>query len=139
MCVFDVGANIGMFTLYVKQRCPGARVFAFEPIGDVYAALRLNAELYGADAVKVYDCGLSDREREETFTYYPRQTMMSGRSAYADTEYEKEVVKLALRQSEQELLLGEADELLQRRFETQTERCRLRRLSDVMREERVER
>jgi len=92
--------------------------------------------------VKVYECGLSDREREESFTYYPRQTMMSGASMYADTEYEKEVIKLAMRQAdggEQELLLQEADELLQRRFEEQTERCRLRRLSDVMREEGVER
>jgi amino acid adenylation domain-containing protein/FkbM family methyltransferase len=139
MCVFDVGANIGMFTMYVSQRCPEARIHAFEPIAEVRAALRLNAELYGRKAVKVYACGLSDREREESFTHYPRQTMMSGASAYADTEYEKEVVKLALQQGGSELLASEAEALLQQRFEMRTERCRLRRLSDVMREEGVER
>jgi FkbM family methyltransferase len=143
MCVFDVGANIGMFTMYVSQRCPQARVYAFEPIEEVCAALRVNAELYGAKAARVFQCGLSDQEREEVFTHYPHQTMMSGASAYADTEYEKEVVKHALRQAEgeagQELLLSETEDLLQRRFEARNERCRLRRLSDVMREEGVER
>jgi len=137
MCVFDVGANIGMFTMFVSQRCPGARIYAFEPIGETCSVLRVNAELYGTKAVKVFECGLSDREREESFTHYPRQTMMSGTSAYADTEYEKEVVKLALKEAGAELL-SEADELLQQRFETRPERCRLRRLSEVMREEGVD-
>ena len=37
--VFDVGANIGLFTLYVRERCAGARIYAFEPIGrDLRAA-----------------------------------------------------------------------------------------------------
>jgi FkbM family methyltransferase len=138
MCVFDVGANIGMFTLYVSAHCEQPRIYAFEPIGEVCAALRVNAELYGREAVTVYECGLSDREGEASFTHYPRQTMMSGASEYADTEYEKEVVKLALKEAGAELL-SEADELLRRQFETRTERCRLRRLSDVMREAGVER
>src|SRR5207237_2237409 len=38
-CVFDVGANIGMFTLYVSQRSRRARIYAFEPIPEVCAAL----------------------------------------------------------------------------------------------------
>jgi amino acid adenylation domain-containing protein/FkbM family methyltransferase len=143
-CVFDVGANIGMFTMYVSQHYPRARVFSFEPIGEVCEALRINAELYGAD-VKVAQCGMSDREREETFTFYPRQSMMSGASAYADAEYDKEVIKRAMRNEQRRgadgmgLLLGEADELLAHRFVARTERCRLRRLSDVIREEGVAR
>ena len=143
VCVFDVGANIGMFTMYVSQRCPQARIYAFEPIGETCSVLRVNAGLYGTKAVKVFECGLSDREWEESFTHYPRQTMMSGASTYADTEYEKEVVKLAMQRAEaseeQRILVSEAEDLLQQRFETRTERCRLRRLSDVMREEGVER
>ena len=39
MCVFDVGANIGMFTLYVKNACPGARIHAFEPIPPIHETL----------------------------------------------------------------------------------------------------
>jgi amino acid adenylation domain-containing protein len=49
-------------------------------------------------------------------------------------------VKLAMQRAEAGAeLLSEADELLQQRFEMRTETCRLRRLSDVMREEGVER
>jgi amino acid adenylation domain-containing protein/FkbM family methyltransferase len=143
-CVFDVGANIGMFTMYVSRRCQGAHIYAFEPIKEVAASLRINSELYGRD-VKVFEHGMSNQEREETFTFYPRQSMMSGISEYADTAYEKEVVKRTMRNEQQRgatemgMLLGEADDFLVGRFVEQHQRCRLRRLSDVMREEGIER
>src|SRR6185503_20845786 len=31
-CVFDVGANIGLFSLFVGQVCKSARIYAFEPL-----------------------------------------------------------------------------------------------------------
>ena len=144
MCVFDVGANIGMFTLFVAERCPGARIYAFEPIAEVCQSLRINAELYGTD-VKVFDYGLADEEREEFFTVYPRQSMMSGSSRHADRAYEKEVIKRSMRYEQpesaggMELLLAQADELLDKRFEERTEQCRLRNLSTVMRAESIDR
>jgi amino acid adenylation domain-containing protein/FkbM family methyltransferase len=144
-CVFDVGANIGMFTLYVNQHCKGTRIYAFEPIKEVAAALRINSQLYGTD-VRVFQHGMSNQDREETFTFYPRQSMMSGISEYADAAYEKEVVTLTMRNEQQRgnatelgLLVKEADEFLTGRFVEERQRCRLRRLSDVMREEDVER
>src|SRR5207237_553543 len=62
MIVFDVGANIGMFTLFVGRRCPRARIYAFEPIAEICQSLRLNAELYGS-RVEVFDHGLAATER----------------------------------------------------------------------------
>lgn len=38
----DVGANIGLFSLYLRDHCPQARIFAFEPMPAVFAALELN-------------------------------------------------------------------------------------------------
>ena len=35
-CVFDVGANIGLFSLFMKQNRRGVRVYAFEPIKPIY-------------------------------------------------------------------------------------------------------
>ena len=35
-CVFDVGANIGMFTLFAAQESAGARIYAFEPVTEIY-------------------------------------------------------------------------------------------------------
>jgi amino acid adenylation domain-containing protein/FkbM family methyltransferase len=141
-CVFDVGANIGMFTLFVAQHCPGARVYAFEPIQPIFDTLRLNLKLYDADA-RVYPVGFSDAEREATFTYYPHYSMMSGLSDYARAGDDVDVIKRYMRnqqeggEADMSALLEHADELLAGRFEGHAFRSRLRRLSDVIREEGV--
>ena len=141
-CVVDVGANIGMFTLFVHQECARPRVYAFEPIPAIFEALQANCELYGPET-KLYPFGLSDGEREESFTFYPRYTMMSGQSRHARPESESEVVKRYLENLRQEghegaeALLGDADELLAGRFQGEVVTARLRRLSDVLREERI--
>src|SRR6266849_5953366 len=46
-CVFDVGANIGMFSLFAQQIGKNVTVFAFEPILQIFEALDVNATLYG--------------------------------------------------------------------------------------------
>ena len=55
-CVLDVGANIGLFTLYVLQQAPGANIYAFEPIPPVYENLRINTTLSGGK-VRLFNCG----------------------------------------------------------------------------------
>ncbi len=77
-CVFDIGANMGLFTLWVGTTVPKARIFSFEPIPPTAEVLRLNASLYGLDAT-VYDAGIADGERTEVFTYYPFFSSTSGR------------------------------------------------------------
>ncbi|HEY0375489.1 MAG TPA: amino acid adenylation domain-containing protein, partial [Pyrinomonadaceae bacterium] len=142
-CVFDVGANIGMFTMFVRDQCPAARIYAFEPLPELYTTLRVNAGLGGGNAVKTFDYGLSDAEKTETFTYYRRYTMMSGQSSYADAPDEVEVIKNYLRNEQQQgvteagQLLEYASELLEGRFEATEQKCRLRPLTDVIREEGV--
>ncbi|HSF38965.1 MAG TPA: non-ribosomal peptide synthase/polyketide synthase [Thermoanaerobaculia bacterium] len=143
-CVFDIGANIGMFTLFVHQECVNPRVWAFEPLPAIYDSLSANCELY-TEQVKLYPFGLSDRERSETFTYYPRYSMMSGQSGYARPDDEVEVVKRFLENQqasgveEAGELLGQAEEILAGRFQGVEVEVRLRRLSDVIRQERVPR
>jgi FkbM family methyltransferase len=34
--VIDCGANVGLFALWVAQRCPHAQVLAFEPSPSTY-------------------------------------------------------------------------------------------------------
>jgi amino acid adenylation domain-containing protein/FkbH-like protein/FkbM family methyltransferase len=142
--VFDVGANIGIFTLLVKTKCPTARVYAFEPLEEIRACLQANAAAYGRGTVKVFGYGLSDREREEEFSYYPRYTMMSGQQSYASAEHEVEVIRRYLEneqaqgRAEAGELLRHTEELLEGRFDERREVCRLRRLGDVIREEGVE-
>ena len=143
-CVFDVGANIGLFTLFVTQHWKDLTVYAFEPIPHIYANLQHNASLTGG-SVKTLPVGLSNEEKIETFAFYPRYTMMSGINAYADAAQEVEVIKQFLRNEEQggvagaSELLAHSDDLLAGRFESKLEQCRLRALSDIIREEKVDR
>ena len=43
--VLDVGANIGVFTLYAAKQ--GAQVYAYEPMPPTYAVLQQNIEAHG--------------------------------------------------------------------------------------------
>src|SRR6185503_16199540 len=90
-CVFDVGANIGMFSLFVGRMCRNAEIYAFEPIPPLFELLRANAALYGLEA-KLFKCGVSADTTQQEFTYYPHLTLMSGR--FADLKQDQEVVKL---------------------------------------------
>ncbi|HZI20319.1 MAG TPA: amino acid adenylation domain-containing protein [Pyrinomonadaceae bacterium] len=143
-CVFDVGANIGLFTLLVGERCRAPRVYAFEPISPIFETLRLNVELYGRN-VKLFPYGLSERDAAATFTYYPQYSMMSGLSEYAQAEGDVEVIKRYLSNQQQGgaaeagVLLEHAGDILAGRFEGQDYPARLRTLSEVVREEGVER
>jgi amino acid adenylation domain-containing protein/FkbM family methyltransferase len=144
-CVFDVGANIGLFALLAHLRTRGAvEVHAFEPNPTAFEALRLNASLYGVRA-RLHRCGLGATEATARFTFYPGFTFMSG--LYADPEEEKAVVRSFIRTQAGAALAGgpglgpereEAlEELLDERFAAQEMDVRLRRLSDVLREEGI--
>jgi FkbM family methyltransferase len=70
--VIDVGANIGMFTLYVKRRYPTARVLAFEPASATAAIFRRNVALHQLRDVILHEVALgAAAEASAPFTYYP--------------------------------------------------------------------
>lgn len=49
--IFDVGANVGVYSIAAQQRWPGARVHAFEPIPDLYDLLSRNLTEHVPSAV----------------------------------------------------------------------------------------
>lgn len=68
--VVDVGANVGLFTLFVKRRRPAARVVALEPMPETFRALRAN--LAGLDGVCALQQAVgAEPEAGTAFTYYP--------------------------------------------------------------------
>ncbi len=70
--VVDVGANIGMFTLFIKLRYPDAEILAFEPAPESAAILRRNLSLHHLEDVLVHDVALgAEPEQAAPFTYYP--------------------------------------------------------------------
>ncbi|MFC9619189.1 FkbM family methyltransferase [Streptomyces sp. NPDC056930] len=142
--VFDVGANIGMFSLFVGARCPSASVFAYEPVPDVFDVLRRNVERHGVP-VRLLPFGLSDREQEIVFNFYPGISIMSCRSDYADLDNEVDLIKQYVANTRETGATGRDDHLAQvealvaKDFELTERRCRLRPLSDVIEETGVTR
>ena len=69
--IVDVGANIGLFSLYAKQKVPQARIIAFEPAPASLEALHRNLEMQNASDVTVYALALGFEDRQKTLTYFP--------------------------------------------------------------------
>ncbi|HKQ08166.1 MAG TPA: amino acid adenylation domain-containing protein, partial [Blastocatellia bacterium] len=136
-CVVDVGANIGLFTLFVLDRAPGAKVYAFEPIPAVYESLRINAAISGGQ-VRVFDCGLANAPGTACFTWFKHNSLISGR--HADLEEEAKVIEAFIRNQQQEKAISEEEltQLLQERLQYEHFSCRLRTLSEVMGAEGIE-
>ena len=135
--IFDVGANIGIFALWANLRSRGGAFYAFEPNPETFAVLRTNCALYGLDA-RLFPCALSSAAGSAPFTFYPGFTIMSG--LYADHEEEKDVVLSWLhKQNAEEGPAEVLDELLEDRLRTRTFDTPLRTLSEVIREQGVER
>jgi len=76
-CIFDIGANIGMFSLYAFQNYNNIRVFACEPSPELCEIIRFNTKDYEKN-INVLQCGISDRNREASFTFYPGYSIISG-------------------------------------------------------------
>ena len=71
--VFDVGANIGLFSLAVHERCQqDVRLYAFEPVKAIYEVLRANLARHGTgDQLRSFEFGFSSHSEDTTFAYYP--------------------------------------------------------------------
>jgi phthiocerol/phenolphthiocerol synthesis type-I polyketide synthase E len=141
-CVFDVGGNIGLFTVFVAHHVPGARIFSFEPAPPLFAILSANAAPYG-DRVTLFNCGLSRAAGSADLTFYPHSSGMS--SFYPDEREEKAALRTLIHNELAQGKEGVADilqyeeELVEQRFKSETWTCPLRTLSDVIREQGVAR
>lgn len=137
--VFDVGANIGMFALFVHATCPTATVYAFEPVPPVFEKLRSNATTHGVRA-KLFPNALSDAAGDQRFIFYPGYSTMSATSSHAATETDREFIRQQVMANPPQELgdsLDLLDEMLEYQFREVPYLCVSRRLSDVITEYRV--
>lgn len=65
--IIDGGANIGVSVLYFKGVYPGARVVAFEPFEEAFAALKKNVESRGHGDVELVQAALGAAETNVGF------------------------------------------------------------------------
>jgi FkbM family methyltransferase len=91
--VFDVGANIGLFSLAAYEHCEcDLSIYAFEPVAAICDVLRTNIERNTANGqVHVLPFGLSHGAETVSLTYYPRAPHLS--TAYPDKEADLRMIE----------------------------------------------
>ncbi|MCL6591047.1 MAG: FkbM family methyltransferase [Firmicutes bacterium] len=139
--VFDVGANIGMFSLFVSNKCKNSTIFAFEPISPIYNILKLNVEKMNSD-VKIFNIGLSDNKKTQKFTFYPGMSVFSGQ--FAQKSFDDELLRNILLEqynniSDKKLLNRFINHFMEERFSEQIYECELETLSNIIRENQLSR
>jgi 31-O-methyltransferase len=76
--IVDVGANIGLFSLAVSERCQNqAHIYALEPLPQTYKALCRNVLLLGLNRVNTFQLGIAQEPGTLSFRYYPNSSASS--------------------------------------------------------------
>lgn len=140
--VFDVGANIGLFSLFASLECKAPRIFAFEPAPPVFAALQYNVGRHGIDAVAM-NCGVGNETGRRTLTFYPLSTGMS--SFHASKAEEKDVLRAIMvnqwKRGEEGMgdVMTHVEEILEQRFVGTDFECEMVTLSQIIDRHGIER
>ena len=140
-CIFDLGANIGQFSLFANLICARPRIYAFEPNPQAFAALIANMRLYQVDC-RVFPYGLSNKEEKASFTAYDGFSLLSG--LHSVVEEEKALARTFMANQQREGrsntdgMNQEVEQLLEQHFASSTLEVTLRTLSQVIDEECIE-
>jgi FkbM family methyltransferase len=67
---FDIGANMGWYSINVALSKRAARIYSFEPIPKTFRYLQQNLELNAVQNVTAYNFGFSNHSGEIDFYYY---------------------------------------------------------------------
>lgn len=67
--VLDIGANVGLFSIWTSLNVPSARIFAFEAASDNYMALADNVRSNRLKGISTYHYAVSDGSSTHTVLY----------------------------------------------------------------------
>ena len=67
--VFDIGANIGWYSLSLASRYPKCEIHSFEPLGPIYNAFTRNLSLNSFANIHPNNVGLSNIKETVSFYY----------------------------------------------------------------------
>jgi len=64
----DIGANIGLYSVYLSMNNPAGRIYAFEPNGSIIARLKRNLSLNKVKNVEIIEAALWSKNSELAFS-----------------------------------------------------------------------
>ncbi len=138
--VIDIGANIGLFSLFVMSRCQDPAIYAFEPSPRVFDLLRANCAAYGNPArVHAFNRGVAEKTGSAEFTFYEHSSVFS--SFHPDEREDRAAVEAVVRNVMENELAGaggvqdsDVQQLTAGRLRAETIECALTSVSDIIRE-----
>jgi FkbM family methyltransferase len=92
--IIDIGAHIGLFTLYASQYCKNGTIFCFEPVDENYDILVDNITQNNLKNVKPFKSAVS--KSESTITIY-RNKDEAGHSMFSFTSHALKVDSISLK------------------------------------------
>lgn len=84
--VFDIGANVGWYTINILLKCKGTSVYSFEPIESSYQYLKKNLTLNNLNTDKAYNIGFSDENKKVKFYFDIKFSMASSMANLREEE-----------------------------------------------------
>ncbi|MCD4696322.1 MAG: FkbM family methyltransferase [Bacteroidales bacterium] len=98
---FDIGANLGYYTLLAKAVNPDVKVYAFEPFPDAIKALENNIIKNKFENIKIVKTALADKMGEDILYYrinddFPEGLQLAGNNSmvdFKDNRDQKAVIK----------------------------------------------
>lgn len=75
--IFDIGANIGWYSLLFSKRLSNSTIYSFEPITETYNYLIKNISLNVTRNVFPFNFGLSDSIRDSTYYFFPGGSVLA--------------------------------------------------------------
>jgi len=146
--IFDVGANIGLFSRYIAKQAQNLRIFAFEPVPIIFKVMKENLRNLPAD-LKIYNIGLAEKNKNTKIHYYPK---VSADSAIIPFDWELKVNQYVQNYNETIVkwmpIAKIIPKALRRRvvstglknlYKAELVDCSLRPLSDIISENKIER
>jgi amino acid adenylation domain-containing protein/FkbM family methyltransferase len=139
-CVVDVGANIGLFTVFASRLARNLRIIAFEPNPAPFACLSANAEAWGT-AVQCLPYGLAGESKSAEALFFEALSGSSGPDDDAATEREAARNHASNQQleSRNERFAEEIGESSDVSLDTETKSAQPRTLSGVIAAEGIKR
>lgn len=134
--VVDVGANVGLFALQASREAEGVRVVSLEPLPPIFSILEANFALHRIPGVAL-PFGVGREVATVEFTFYPANSALSGR--FAEPGRDRALVVQLLRNRFPKLTGAALEALAARGLVGETFACRVRPLSDLLREAGVDR
>lgn len=92
--IIDIGAHVGLFTLYASQYCKNGTIFCFEPVDENYDILVDNITQNNLKNVKPFKSAVS--KSESTITIY-RNKDEAGHSMFSFTSHALKVDSISLK------------------------------------------